>query len=129
MYRQIEGQVRLAIARGALGEGSQLPSVRAVSEELSVNPATVQKAWQELERQGLVEMRRGLGMFVVRVPGRATRDEARRQLDAAAARLAAEAVSLGIEPPDVVRAVERHMEALREEQERRQQSQRRRETS
>lgn len=113
LYRQLVQQVKLAIARGAIGPGDQLPSVRAVSAALSVNPATVQKAWQELEREGVAEMRRGLGMFVTLSAGRAGRAEARRALEETAAQLAAEAIALGLEPDDVHALVLKRMCALR----------------
>jgi len=52
------------ILDGALREGDPLPSVRSVAAEFRVNPLTVLKAYQQLVDEGLVEMKRGLGMFV-----------------------------------------------------------------
>jgi GntR family transcriptional regulator len=115
LYRQLADQVKLAIARGALVAGDRLPSVRAVSESLSLNPATVQKAWQELERGGIAENRRGLGIFVAGPPGREGRAEARRLVDESAARLAADAAALGLGAEEVVALVRRHMQAHRAE--------------
>jgi GntR family transcriptional regulator len=64
IYRQIRDRVVAMILDGALKEGDSLPSVRTVAAEYRVNPLTVLKAYQELADAGVVEMRRGLGMFI-----------------------------------------------------------------
>jgi GntR family transcriptional regulator len=64
IYRQLRDRVVAMILDGDLGEGDPLPSVRHVSAEHRVNPLTVLKGYQQLVDEGLVEARRGLGMFV-----------------------------------------------------------------
>ena len=64
IYEQIIDQTQRLIASGLLKEGDQLPSVRALSQELSVNPNTLQKAYSELERRGLCISAPGNGRFV-----------------------------------------------------------------
>ncbi len=64
IYRQIRDRVVAMILDGLLSEGDPLPSVRTVATESRVNPLTVLKAYQQLADDGLVEKRRGLGMFV-----------------------------------------------------------------
>lgn len=64
VYLQLVQQVQAAVAAGALRDGDQLPSVRALAEELRVNRNTVAKAWQELESEGVIENRQGAGCFV-----------------------------------------------------------------
>ena len=64
IYRQIRDRVVAMILDGALKEGDALPSVRTVAAEYRVNPLTVLKAYQWLADEGLVETRRGLGMFL-----------------------------------------------------------------
>ena len=64
IYRQLRDRVIARILEGALAEGDALPSVRTVAAEFTVNPLTVLKAYQELADEGLVESRRGRGMFV-----------------------------------------------------------------
>ena len=64
IYEQIIDQTQRLIASGILREGDQLPSVRALSQELSVNPNTLQKAYSELERRGLCISAPGNGRFV-----------------------------------------------------------------
>lgn len=62
-YRQIVDQVKYAMAQGALRKGEQLPSVRVLAERLRLNRNTVAKAYSELEHEGAVETRQGLGVF------------------------------------------------------------------
>ena len=64
IYRQILERAIAMILEGTLDEGDALPSVRQVATDLQVNPITVSKAYQSLVDDGLVERRRGLGMFV-----------------------------------------------------------------
>jgi GntR family transcriptional regulator len=74
-YRQIVEQVRRAVDEGRLQQGDQLPSVRDVVVQVTINPNTVQRAYRELEGLGFVEGRLGLGTFVVAAV------HVRRQLD------------------------------------------------
>lgn len=64
IYRQLRDRVVAMILDGTLKEGDPLPSVRTVAADYRVNPLTVLKGYQELVDLGLVESRRGLGMFV-----------------------------------------------------------------
>jgi GntR family transcriptional regulator len=64
IYRQLRGRVVAMILDGVLKDGDPLPSVRTVAAEYRVNPLTVLKGYQQLVDDGLVETRRGLGMFI-----------------------------------------------------------------
>ena len=81
IYRQIIDQVKSAIATGTLGPGDRLPTVRQLAVDLSVNPNTVSRAYNELELTGLVETHMGSGTFIG--DKRVERDEVerRRMLD------------------------------------------------
>ena len=68
IYRQVIDQVRHQIMASQLKEGDQLTPVRDLSVELKVNPMTISKAYSLLEAQGLVERRRGIGLFVAGLP-------------------------------------------------------------
>src|SRR5215467_13632993 len=68
IYRQIQDQIRYGIASGKLRPGEQLPTVRALAVDLSVNPNTVIKAYSELERQGILTTEQGSGTFVGGLP-------------------------------------------------------------
>ena len=64
IYLQLMEQVKHAIETGALRAGEQLPGIRPLAEELVINVNTVAKAYRELEREGVVELRHGAGAFV-----------------------------------------------------------------
>jgi GntR family transcriptional regulator len=64
VYLQLVQQVKAAVASGTLRDGDQLPSVRALAEQLGVNRNTVAKAWSELEMEGVIVNRQGAGSFV-----------------------------------------------------------------
>lgn len=77
IYEQIVEHIRGAVASGMFRPGEVLPSIRALALELVVNPNTVQRAYQELERRGLAVTRKGLGVFVADGAG----DVARRGIE------------------------------------------------
>lgn len=64
LYEQIIDQIRSSIAKGEMELGEKIPSVRELAQVLKINPNTVMRAYQELERDGLTEKRRGQGTFV-----------------------------------------------------------------
>jgi GntR family transcriptional regulator len=65
-YQQLVQQVRHALRLGLMDEGDQLPTVKEVAGQLAINPNTVLKAYRELEHDGLVAARPGIGTFVTR---------------------------------------------------------------
>jgi DNA-binding transcriptional regulator YhcF (GntR family) len=64
IYMQIMSLLKSKIASGEISGGDKLPSVRELSKELKVNPNTIQRAYQELEREGIVFTQRGMGTYV-----------------------------------------------------------------
>lgn len=78
LYEQVLDQVRSAIAKGEIQLGEKMPSVREMAQGLKINPNTVMRAYQELERDGLSETRRGQGTFVTTEQNRV--DDFRTQL-------------------------------------------------
>ncbi|MFP5264158.1 MAG: GntR family transcriptional regulator [Blastocatellia bacterium] len=64
IYLQVMGQVKHAIETGALRPGDQLPAIRSLAETLVINPNTVAKVYRELEHEGVLELRHGMGAFV-----------------------------------------------------------------
>ena len=64
IYVQVAEQIRQRIAAGVLVPGEQLPTVRALATHLLINPNTVARVYRDLEREGLLDMRRGSGTFV-----------------------------------------------------------------
>ncbi len=66
VYLQLRDQIAAAIIEGVYPEGELLPSVRALAAERGANPLTVAKAYQQFQNDGLVEVQRGVGMYVVK---------------------------------------------------------------
>ena len=64
IYVQIKEQIRHAIETGALSSGDQLPGIRSLAETLVINPNTVIRVYRELEQEGVLEIRHGLGAFI-----------------------------------------------------------------
>jgi len=69
LYVQLMEQIRHAIETGALKAGDQLPTIRKVAEDLVVNPNTVVRAYRELQREGIIEVKHGSGAFVSELAG------------------------------------------------------------
>ncbi len=64
IYAQLEQAIKLALISGRIREGEQLPTVRQMAVTLKINANTVARVYNELERQGILETRRGIGTFV-----------------------------------------------------------------
>jgi GntR family transcriptional regulator len=104
IYRQLRDRVVAMILEGALKDGDALPSVRNVAAEYRLNPLTVLKGYQELVDEGLVEKKRGRGMFIT--DGARTRllkDERRRFLDKEWPQILATIERLGLDETALLR--------------------------
>jgi len=96
LYVQLQQQLQQRILAGQLTHGEQLPSVRDFSAELGINPLTVTKVYQILEREGFVETRRGLGTYVSHQSPALRIEARRRQIGPALDQLVTEAMHLGL---------------------------------
>jgi GntR family transcriptional regulator len=96
VYLQIVERVRSAIAAGVYRPGEALPSLRVLATDLKVNPNTVQRAYEELDRQGLIESRRGVGLFVAKRGARSARGRAEESIHATFAQAIAAARAAGL---------------------------------
>src|ERR1051325_10273155 len=103
IYQQLIQQVREGVARGDLQPHCRLPSVRELSRQLVVNPNTIARTYAELEREGLVVSRPGLGIFVADAQPDLTRAARERRLHAALDQLLTQAVHLGFSAEEVMR--------------------------
>ena len=104
IYRQLRDRVVAMILEHAVAEGDALPSARTVAAEYKINHLTVLKAYQELSDEGLVENRRGVGLFVT--PGareRLLRAERKRFLQDEWPRIRARMHRLGLSPEELLR--------------------------
>jgi GntR family transcriptional regulator len=101
-YLQVVNQVKFLIASGRLEPGEQLPSVRKLSEQLTITPNTVARAYRELEGEGVVVTRRGAGVFVSNGVSPLSRREKVRILNERIDVLLAESLQLGIDVDTLV---------------------------
>jgi GntR family transcriptional regulator len=105
IYRQLMDQIRQGVARGRLRPGSRLPSVRVLSRDLIVNPNTVARAYTELEREGVLNTRQGLGVFVAEPQAELSAAARRERLAHALDLFLTEAVHLGFSADEVIAAL------------------------
>jgi GntR family transcriptional regulator len=110
-YEQVVYAVKKAMITGALKPGDDFPSVRALSQELRINPNTAQKAVATLTEEGLLRVRPGIGTVVLEARA-ATREQLADLLGEEVERLAVEARKLHLECDDVVQALRRHWNRL-----------------
>lgn len=107
LYEQLQEQIIRLSLMGVLEANEQLPSVRSLAREVGINPNTVAKAYQELERQGIIYTISGRGSFVspnvlsLQSPRQAALDEVFEALD--------KALSRGIAPEEVLEQVKLHL--------------------
>ena len=105
IYRQLRDRVVEMILEGVLADGDALPSVRNVAAEYRLNPLTVLKGYQELVDEGLVEKKRGRGMFVTDgARKQLLKDERQRFLDKAWPDVVATIRRLGLDTDTLLKA-------------------------
>ena len=109
IYAQLDRALRAAIATGRLSAGDQLPTVRQLAVELSVNANTVARVYAELERAGILETRRGVGTFVSATPAQAhPPKQHERRLRTFITRLLADASAAGLTLDDILEGLQAH---------------------
>ena len=112
VYLQIEAQVKQAVAAGALKQGDALLSVRKLAAELRVNPNTVARAYQDLEREGVIRTVPGGGTYVAdNLPG-LLKTEKLRRLRPLARQLAVESTQLRLSAEDVAKLLDDELDGL-----------------
>ena len=104
--RQITDGIRRLVASGELPVGAQLPSVRGLAKQLTVNPNTVAKAYNELSGEGWLDSRQGLGLFVAEQRQRLSEGERERRLALAIDSFAGDVVGLGYSSHEILERVE-----------------------
>jgi GntR family transcriptional regulator len=103
IYAQLDSSIRAAIATGALQTGMQLPTVRQLAVDLAVNANTVARVYAQLERDGILETRRGVGTFVREIPTpQAARTHRERELRDLIRRFVGDAALLGFTLPELI---------------------------
>ena len=106
IYEQIVAQVTFGIASGAVEPGDLIPSVRDMAQRLLVHPNTVARAFQELERRGLVEARRGRGMEVTEAAPALCKEHRQEILRTRIRAALREAASSALPPEEIRKLVE-----------------------
>lgn len=106
IYQQLAEQVRSAIARGQLKPDERLPSVRELSQSLVINPNTVARVYTELESEGVVYTRPGMGVFVAAMPAPLAKKVRRERITRPIDQLLVEAVRLGFELDELLLLIE-----------------------
>jgi len=112
VYRQMMDQMKYYVAGGTLRAGDQLPSIRELAGALAVNPTTVVKAYTELERDGVIEMRHGKGAFIAESPAALAPAEQELALRRTARQLAIEAAQLKVPAARVLAVVRDELNQL-----------------
>ncbi|HJZ81505.1 MAG TPA: GntR family transcriptional regulator [Pyrinomonadaceae bacterium] len=108
LYHQLERSIRFAIATGRLNVGDKLPTVRQLAVDLRINANTVAKVYTELERNGVVATRRGVGTFVTARPNEAaSRRDRERHLRELSDHFVAETQRHGFTLEDVIEHLEK----------------------
>lgn len=110
IYRQIIEQVKFAVARGDLQTGDQLPTVRQLAVDLSINPNTVIRAYRELEIEGVLQTLQGSGTFVGTKKPEVDRLKKQRMIDQILTETLARASSYGFSLEDLLEALRTRQE-------------------
>jgi GntR family transcriptional regulator len=118
IYLQIENQVKHYIASGALKPGNALPSVRQVAADLRINPNTVARAYQNLERDGVLQTVQGGRTYVAENPTGLLKAERIRRLRPHARQIAVEGTQLRLDPQEIIDLVRQELNSLEEAHER-----------
>ena len=115
IYHQIISQVRYLIAAGRLQPGEELPPIRVLAEQLTVNPNTVARAYLELERAGIVTKRHGSGTYVSETRSSISQREKTKILAKRIDALLAEARHLDVDLNEVIKLLHERDGAMNEE--------------
>ena len=102
LYQQIVDGVRREISEGRLTPGDELPSFRALAEQLLVSLITVKRAYEELEREGIIFRRQGLGTFVAEQGARRSRANKTKQAEEHFRQGVAEATEAGLSEKEII---------------------------
>lgn len=113
IYQQVVNQIKYLVASGRLRQGDQLLPVRKLAEQLLVNPNTVARAYRELESEGLVESRRGSGVFVSEGVSPLAKREQNKILNDRIDMLLAEAAHMKVELDAVIKLVHQRSQQMR----------------
>jgi len=113
IYLQIVRQIKNAAATGLLAAGDKLPSVRELSQELGINPNTIARAFQELERDGVIDTVRGVGAFVSQKGFTMSESQRRERVEKIIRELLTEAYHLQFTREELGELIQKHLQSWR----------------
>jgi GntR family transcriptional regulator len=112
IYRQISNQLRYMIASGLLQQDEDLPPIRTLAAQLRVTPNTIVKAYDELEKAGVIAKRRGSGCYVSEGPSKIVDREKRKILEQRIDALLVEARQLNYRPEELFKLIHKRLSLL-----------------
>ncbi len=115
IYLHLMEQIKHAIDTGAIREGEQLPTIRKVAEELAMNPNTVAKAYRDLQAEGIVEVRHGLGVYVAEPKSSSDKIVEMRRIGSLLRRAMEKGIALGLSEAELRRVIENELSMVVDE--------------
>lgn len=115
-YLQLEQQIKTACLQGILKPGDQLPSIRSLAKELSIAIITVKRAYDDLEKEKVIELRQGKGCFIRKIEKTKLKNEAAEQIEQEIHLLLKHAEVLGVTKTEIKQILLRKLSEFKEEQ-------------
>ena len=115
-YLQLEQQIKTACLNGKLKPGDQLPSIRALAKELSIAIITVKRAYDDLEKEKIIELRQGKGAFVHHIETQQLQHEAYHQMQQKLEVLISLAKSLGLSNKEIITLLNHQIYKIKEDE-------------
>lgn len=112
IYLQLMEQIKHAVDTGAIRGGEQLPTIRKIAEELAMNPNTAAKAYRELEREGVIEVRHGSGAYVAEPKTSSARAATIRGAGEVLRQAIEKGIALGLSEAELRRVFENELSGL-----------------
>jgi GntR family transcriptional regulator len=112
IYLQLMEQIKHAVDTGAIRGGEQLPTIRKIAEELAMNPNTAAKAYRELEREGVIEVRHGSGAYVAEPKTSSARAATIRRAGEVLRQAIEKGIALGLSEAELRRVFENELSGL-----------------
>jgi GntR family transcriptional regulator len=114
IYLQLMEQIKHAVETGAVRAGEQLPTIRKIAQDLAMNPNTAARAYRELERQGIIEVRHGAGAYIAEPKTSATKASAVRRAGDVLRQAIEKGVALGLSESELRRVFESELARISE---------------
>lgn len=115
-YLQLEQQIKTACLQGKLKPGDQLPSIRSLAKELNIAIITVKRAYDDLEKEKVIELRQGKGCFIRHVEKHKLKHEAAEQIEQEITQLIYHAEALGVTETEIKEILIKKLSEFKEEQ-------------